>query len=89
MTLVPLLYELVRLVIKHRRRQHQHLRRSVDIVLLLLAWHGSAGERLVGEEGGGDDLGDEGEEGGEQVGDRQVQDEVVHPTHLQEYKDII
>ena len=43
----------------------------------------------MGEEGGGDDLGDEGEEGGEQVGDRQVQDEVVHPTHLQIYKDFI
>ena len=35
------------------------------------------------EEGGRDDFGDEGEEGGEEVCDRQVQDEVVHPTHLQ------
>ena len=43
----------------------------------------------MGEECGGDDLGDEGEEGGEQVGDRQVQDEVVHPTHLQKQKDFI
>ena len=34
------------------------------------------------EEGGRDDFGDEGEEGGEEVCDRQVQDEVVHPTHL-------
>ena len=38
----------------------------------------------MGEERGRDDLRDEGEEGGEEVGDRQVQDEVVHPTHLQE-----
>ena len=34
------------------------------------------------EEGGRDDFRDEGEERGEQVGDREVQDEVVHATHL-------
>ena len=38
---------------------------------------------MVWEEGSWDDFRDEGEEGGEEVGDRQVQDEVVHPTHLQ------
>ena len=33
--------------------------------------------------GGPDDFRDDGEEGGEEVGDGEVQDEVVHPTHLQ------
>ena len=32
--------------------------------------------------GGPDDFRDDGEEGGEEVGDGEVQDEVVHPTHL-------
>ena len=38
---------------------------------------------MVWKKGSWDDFRDEGEEGGEEVGDRQVQDEVVHPTHLQ------